>query len=37
MQNAIAGGKDPATGQIVCRGGQAGCVPWNIFNPALAG
>jgi outer membrane receptor protein involved in Fe transport len=26
--------KDPATGQIVCRSGNAGCVPWNIWNPA---
>jgi len=32
MQNAllaVAGPNGP-----VCRGGQVGCVPWNIFNPA---
>src|SRR5580704_495085 len=22
-------------GTPVCRGGQPGCVPWNVFNPAL--
>jgi iron complex outermembrane recepter protein len=27
---AVAGPNGP-----VCRGGQSGCVPWNIFNPAL--
>ncbi len=34
MQNALLAVRDP-TGKIVCQGGQAGCVPWNIFNPAL--
>jgi iron complex outermembrane recepter protein len=34
MQNALFAVKDPITGQIVCRGGQPGCVPWNIFNPS---
>jgi iron complex outermembrane recepter protein len=34
MQNALLAVKDPA-GNIVCRGGQTGCVPWNIFDPAL--
>ena len=34
MQNALLAVKDPLTGQIVCRGGNPGCVPWNIWNPA---
>ncbi|MBS0364469.1 MAG: TonB-dependent receptor [Proteobacteria bacterium] len=34
MQNALLVIKDPVTGQPVCRGGQNGCVPWNIWNPA---
>jgi outer membrane receptor protein involved in Fe transport len=34
MQNALFAVKDPVTGQIVCRGAQPGCVPWNIWNPA---
>ena len=34
MQNALLVVKD-ATGKPVCRGGQVGCVPWNIWNPAL--
>jgi iron complex outermembrane receptor protein len=25
----------PGPNGPVCRGGQVGCVPWNIFNPAL--
>ena len=24
-----------ANGQIVCRSGSTGCVPWNIWNPAI--
>ncbi|MFL6602031.1 MAG: TonB-dependent receptor domain-containing protein [Steroidobacteraceae bacterium] len=35
MQNAMLAVRDPTTGQIVCRGGQTGCVPWNIWQPAL--
>jgi iron complex outermembrane receptor protein len=35
MQNALLAVKDPVTGNVVCRGGQSGCVPWNIWNPAL--
>jgi iron complex outermembrane recepter protein len=35
MQNALLAVTDPKTGQPVCQGRQAGCVPWNIFNPAL--
>jgi iron complex outermembrane recepter protein len=34
MQNALFAVKDPITGQIVCRGGQPSCVPWNIWNPS---
>jgi outer membrane receptor protein involved in Fe transport len=34
MQDAMLAVKDPATGQIVCRSGNSGCIPWNIFNPA---
>lgn len=34
MQNALLAVKN-AAGQIVCRGLQSGCVPWNIWNPAL--
>jgi iron complex outermembrane receptor protein len=33
VQNALLAVKSP-TGQIVCQGGQSGCVPWNIWNPA---
>lgn len=33
MQNALLAVKNPA-GQVVCAGGQSGCVPWNIWNPA---
>ena len=36
MQNALLAVTDPKTGKPVCQGGQAGCVPWNIFNPAIA-
>ena len=32
IQNAILAVKD-ANGNIVCQGGQVGCVPWNIFDP----
>lgn len=35
MSNALLAVRDPTTGNIVCAGGQAGCVPWNIFNPAI--
>ena len=35
INNALQAVKDPKTGQIVCAGGQSGCVPWNIFNPTL--
>jgi iron complex outermembrane recepter protein len=35
MQNALLSVRDPTTGQIVCRGAQAGCVPFNIWNPAI--
>jgi len=34
MQNALLAVRNPA-GQIVCLGGQSGCVPWNIWQPAL--
>ena len=34
MQNALLVIKGP-NGQPVCRGGQVGCVPWNIWNPAV--
>ncbi len=33
IQNALLAVPGP-NGTIVCRGGQVGCVPWNIFNPA---
>ena len=33
-QNALLAVKGP-NGVPICRGGQVGCVPWNIFNPAL--
>jgi iron complex outermembrane receptor protein len=33
MQNALLA--VPGAGGPVCSGGQAGCVPWNIFNPAI--
>jgi outer membrane receptor protein involved in Fe transport len=35
MQNALLAIKDPVTGKIVCSGGQAGCVPWNIWDPSI--
>ena len=35
MQNALLVVTDPVTGKPVCRGGQVGCVPWNIWNPTL--
>ena len=34
MQNSLLAVNSPA-GVPVCSGGQAGCVPWNIFNPAI--
>ena len=34
MQDALLAVKDPVTGQVVCRSGASGCIPWNIFNPA---
>jgi outer membrane receptor protein involved in Fe transport len=34
VQDALLAVKDPATGQIVCRSRNSGCIPWNIFNPA---
>jgi iron complex outermembrane recepter protein len=34
MQNALLAVKGP-NGVPVCRGGQVGCVPWNVFNPAI--
>jgi outer membrane receptor protein involved in Fe transport len=36
MQDAMLAVRDPTTGQIVCRSGNSGCVPWNIWNPAIA-
>ncbi len=36
MQNALLVVLDPTTGKPVCRGNPAGCVPWNIWNPASA-
>ncbi len=33
MQAALLAVKDPVTGAITCRGGENGCVPWNIFDP----
>jgi iron complex outermembrane receptor protein len=35
IQNALLAVIGPS-GTPVCRGGQTGCVPWNIFNPAIA-
>ena len=32
-QNALLAVTGPG-GVPVCRGGQVGCVPWNVFNPA---
>lgn len=34
MQNALLAVPGP-TGTPVCAGGQPGCIPWNIFNPAV--
>jgi outer membrane receptor protein involved in Fe transport len=34
MQDAMLAVRNPTTGQIVCRSGNSGCIPWNIFNPA---
>jgi iron complex outermembrane receptor protein len=34
IQNALLAVRDPVTGNIVCRGGEPGCIPWNIWNPA---
>ena len=34
MQNALLAVTGPG-GTPVCQGGQSGCVPWNIFNPAI--
>ena len=33
-QNALLAVVGPG-GTIQCRGGQVGCVPWNVFNPAV--
>jgi len=33
-QNALLAVMGP-NGTPVCRGGQTGCVPWNVFNPAI--
>jgi iron complex outermembrane recepter protein len=33
MQDAMLAVRN-AAGQIVCRSGNSGCIPWNIFNPA---
>ena len=33
-QNALLAVPGP-NGVPICRGGQVGCVPWNVFNPAL--
>jgi len=35
IQNALLAIPGPG-GTPVCQGGQAGCVPWPIFNPAVA-
>jgi iron complex outermembrane recepter protein len=35
MQDALLAVRDPVTGQIVCRSRNAGCVPWNIFDPSI--
>jgi iron complex outermembrane recepter protein len=34
VQSALLAVMGP-NGTPVCRGGQSGCVPWNIFNPAI--
>ncbi|HUO36661.1 MAG TPA: TonB-dependent receptor, partial [Mycobacterium sp.] len=34
MQNALLAVMGP-NGVPICQGGQAGCVPWNIFNPTM--
>jgi iron complex outermembrane recepter protein len=34
MQNALLAVKN-ASGNIVCQGGQVGCVPWNIWDPSI--
>jgi iron complex outermembrane receptor protein len=34
IQNALLA-VPGAGGTVVCRGGQNGCAPWNIFNPAI--
>jgi iron complex outermembrane recepter protein len=34
MQNALLAVPGPG-GTPVCAGGQSGCAPWNIFNPAI--
>jgi len=34
MQNALLAVNGPG-GTPVCAGGQNGCIPWNIFNPAI--
>jgi iron complex outermembrane recepter protein len=34
MQNALLAVPGPG-GSVVCQGGQSGCVPWPIFNPAV--
>ncbi|HXY76889.1 MAG TPA: TonB-dependent receptor [Steroidobacteraceae bacterium] len=33
MQDALLAVPGP-NGTVVCRSGNAGCIPWNIFNPA---
>jgi iron complex outermembrane receptor protein len=33
-QNALLAVMGP-NGVPICRGGQTGCVPWNVFNPAV--
>jgi iron complex outermembrane receptor protein len=35
INNALQAIRDPKTGKIVCAGGQTGCVPWNVWNPAI--
>lgn len=35
MQNALLATPTGPGGAPACAGGQAGCVPWNIFNPAI--
>jgi outer membrane receptor protein involved in Fe transport len=34
-QNALLAVMGPG-GVPICRGGEVGCVPWNVFNPAVA-